>query len=292
MPKKQHNEDEAEVAAYIAEHGRKAAQAHYGLSRGQVAGIDYRWKRDHAADVADAEVMEVPRKPMPPHRPRAPRRMMRVGVFDIECQSFDAVGQDGMFTCGCILPLDSDDIFTARLEFKDKGDDRRAIVEFIGELWKYDLLVGQNIIAFDGNWLNTRRMYHGMPEMRGWYLFDTYQAARSLALATGGKSLGNLIDVFGLDGEKTTIRKTTWSQARNHYDKETFERAMSLIVYHCEQDVIAQRDLFDELMPMTLTLNNSQIKVSKWRGGIPSWNMWLAAWKEAQKATRRETAAR
>lgn len=97
--------------------------------------------------------------------------------------------------------------------------------------------------------------------------------------------------MFGLDGEKTTIRKTSWSQARNHYDREAFEAAMENIVYHCQQDVIAQRDLFDELMPMTLTLTTSQIKVSKWRGGIPSWDMWLAAWKVAQKATR-QTAAR
>lgn len=223
-----------------------------------------------------------PATPIPPHRPKAQRRLMRVGVFDIETQSFDAIGEDGVFTCGCILPLDSDEIITSRLEYRDRGDDRRALVEFIGHLWEFDLLIGHNITAFDLNWLNTRRMYYGMPDLRSWLLFDTYQASRAIAMSTGGKSLGNLEDVFGLEGVKTTIRKTSWSKARSQF-KDKFETAMEQIVYHCEQDVIGQRNLFDVIMPYAMTLNASQFKASKWKIGVPSWEGWLAQWKIAQK---------
>lgn len=246
----------------------------------------------HKAQPAAEKVAgrEEPRISMPPHRPKAARRLMRAGVFDVECQSFDAIGDDGVFNCGCILPLDGDRIITSRLEFKDHGDDRRAMAEFFGELWKFDILIGHNITAFDLNWLNTRRMYYGMPELRSWLLFDTYQASRSIAMASGGKSLGNLEDVFGLDGIKTTIRKTTWSQARSQ-DREVFEAAMALIVYHCEEDVIGQRNLFDVVMPYAMTLNTSQFKQSKFKLGIPSWDNWLAQWKAAQQLLKDQRAA-
>jgi hypothetical protein len=246
----------------------------------------------HKAQAVEIEpTREGPKIAMPPHRPKACRRLMRAGVFDVECQSFDAIGDDGVFNCGCILPLDTDKIITSRLEFKDKGDDRRAMVEFFGELWQFDILIGHNITAFDLNWLNTRRMYYGMPELRSWLLFDTYQASRSIAMATGGKSLGNLEDVFGLDGIKTTIRKATWSQARSQ-DRDMFETAMELIVYHCEEDVIGQRNLFDVVMPYAMTLNTSQFKQSKFKLGIPSWDNWLAQWKVAQDALKAQRATR
>lgn len=227
--------------------------------------------------------------PIPPHRPRAPRRMMRVGVFDIECQSFDAIGDDGVFTCGCILPLDSDEIITSRLELSDDNDDRRALADFIGQMWKFDILVGHNINAFDLNWINTRRKVHGMPDLRSWLLFDTYQAARSIAYASGGKSLGNLEDVFGLTGLKTTIRKQTWSGARSR-DPERFEGVMAQVIHHCEQDVIGQRELFDVLLPDAMTLATGQFKASKWKLGIPDWDGWLAQWEVAQRKLKAQRA--
>jgi len=226
------------------------------------------------------EAPEMPK--MPPHRPKAKRRLLRVGVFDIETQSFDAIGEDGVFTCGCILPLASDEIITSRLEYNDKGDDRRALVEFIGHLWQFDVLIGHNITAFDLNWLNTRRMYHGMPDLRSWLMFDTYQASRAIAMSSGGKSLGNLEDVFGLEGVKTTIRKTTWSKARSQ-NREVFEATLAQTIYHCEQDVIGQRELFDVLLPYAMTLNTNQFKQTKWKLGIPSWDGWLAHWRIAEK---------
>lgn len=247
-----------------------------------------------AAEIAPQKPPEAhseaePHKTIPPHRPRAARRLMRVGVFDIECQSFDAIGDDGVFTCGCILPLDSEDIFLSRLEYSDDNDDRRALVEFIGEMWKYDILVGHNIMAFDLNWLNTRRMVHGMPDLRSWLVFDTYQASRSSAWATGGKSLGNLEDVFGLTGIKTTIRKQTWSGARSR-DRERFDAVMEAVIFHCRQDVIGQRELFDVQLPQAMMLGTSQFKPSKWRIGIPDWDGWLAGWEVAQRKLKEQRA--
>lgn len=275
-----------------------------------VRGLRGRWNRAHTIPLTVSVATSKPPKiepptngngnhsgaehhdpPMPPHRPKAVRRHLRAGVFDVETQSFDAIGEDGVFVCGCILPLDSDEIITSRLEVADKGDDKRALAEFIGHLWTFDILIGHNIIAFDLNWLNTRRMYHGMPNLRSWLLFDTYQASRALPLSSGGKSLGNLEDVFGLEGIKTTIRKTTWSKARSQ-DPEVFATSMAKTIYHCEQDVIGQRELFDVLLPDAMTLNNSQFKQSKWKLGITSWETWLHEWGEAQQRLRTERQAR
>lgn len=222
---------------------------------------------------------------LPPHRPRSPRRLCRAAVFDIETQNFNAIGYSGVFVCGCILPTDTDEVITSQLSYRDRGDDRRALTEFIGKLWEFDILIGHNVIAFDLNWVNTRRMYYGMPDLRSWMVFDTYQAARSIAMASGGKSLGNLTDVFGLDGEKTTIRETSWSKARSSRSEE-FEAAMGQIVYHCQQDVIAQRNLFDTLMSYSMTLAQPQFKMTKWKTGIPAWENWQSQWRAAQRSMR------
>jgi uncharacterized protein YprB with RNaseH-like and TPR domain len=207
-----------------------------------------------------------------PQRNSYPRQLFKAAVYDIECTDFKAEGYAGIFVCCSILPTDSDNMVTPQLQHKDTPDDRRALWETIRELWKYDLLIAQNGKAFDLNWLRTRLAYYDWPTPRAWWHFDTYQTAKSWAFKTG-KSLGNLTDFFGLGGVKTTVYRTSWSKVFSPYEAE-FKDAIEDIVYHCEQDVIMTRNLWDVLMPIALELNPNQIKVTKWKTGITDFETW------------------
>jgi hypothetical protein len=199
----------------------------------------------------------------PPRRKPIPRTLLRAAVFDIETTDFGTGGYKGYLLCTSILPLEADEPYTLRAEYGELNDER-LLSEVIAELSQFDILIGHHITAFDLNWLNSRRAFHGMPSLPTWYLYDTYQVAKQLAIKASSKSLANLGDYFQLDGEKTAVREVEWNQVRSPY-KEDFEAAMSEIVYHCEQDVILNRNLFDVLWPMYLTANASGLKkTSKW----------------------------
>lgn len=166
-------------------------------------------------------------------------------VFDIEVTDFKTEGYVGHFLCCSFLPLDTDKVKTIQIKFDDHGDDREALKLVAKELAKYSYHIGHNIATFDYNWLNSRMMFHGMDTLNTALYFDTYQVARSLGIATR-KGLGNLLDYFGLEGEKTAIYRTSWSGTFSPH-KEEFKRTMDNIVYHCEQDVIGNRNLYNVL---------------------------------------------
>lgn len=221
-------------------------------------------------------VMPAPEK-LPPRRPTAERRLLDAAVFDLETTDFGTEGYEGHLLVCSILPLREEKPITLRINFEDSGDDRQLLISAFEELWKYDVLIGQNSTAFDLNWLNSRRSYYGMPYLRTWLIFDTYQTAKSLGLATR-KSLGNLGDYYGLDGEKTAVQKTSWSKVRSPYKAE-FDQSMQSIIYHCEEDVKLTRNLWDVLFTEALVLSNNQFKKTKWATGVPSWSSWMTEWK-------------
>lgn len=176
----------------------------------------------------------------------APHVFMRAAVFDIEVTDFNSGGLDNFLVCTSVLPLDTQETKTVALEFDDKNDDRRILAELMEELEQYDILIGHNIAAFDFNWLFSRLIYHGMPNPpKRWLYYDTYQAAKRIAIKSR-KSLGMLGDFFQLDGEKTSVLPVTWSKVHSRR-QEVFEQAMEDIVYHCEQDVLLNRNLFNVL---------------------------------------------
>ncbi|HMN11168.1 MAG TPA: ribonuclease H-like domain-containing protein [Bellilinea sp.] len=192
-----------------------------------------------------------------------PKVELRSAVFDIECMSLTAGGMRDHLVCVSILPLDSDQVQTLKLEFSDHRDDRRLLKEVREALEEYDILIGHNIIAFDFNWLNTRLTYHNMePFEKRFLYYDTYQAARRMALKADRKSLGFLTDFFRIDGTKTSVLPVSWSMIDSPNETE-FQEALGDIVYHCEMDVRANRSLFDALWPRDKSLANLPI-TKKW----------------------------
>lgn len=175
------------------------------------------------------------------------RVYLRGAVFDIETTDFAAGGNMDFLICTSILPLDSDDITTYKLEFSDAGNDARLLEEVIEDLYSYDILIGHNIAAFDFNWLNSRLMYHGLPRLnKRWLYYDTYQAARRLAIKAQRKSLAFLADFFRLEYIKTSVLPVHWGMINSRVERE-FEEALDDIVYHCDEDVKTNRRLFDAL---------------------------------------------
>lgn len=213
---------------------------------------------------------------VPPTRPKAAPRLLDAAIFDLETSDFGTEGYEGHLVACSILPLRSSEPLTLSIKYEDGEDDSRFLADVFAELWKYDVLIAQNGAEFDLNWLNSRRSYYGMPQLRTWLYFDTYQTAKTLGLKTR-KSLGNLGDYYGLEGEKTAVQKTSWSKIRSPYRVE-FERTMCDIIYHCEQDVILTRNLWDVLFTEALVLAQNQFKTTKWRTGVPSWESWRAEW--------------
>lgn len=200
-----------------------------------------------------------------------PHVLLKGAVVDIECTDFGTEGYSGYLVAVCVLPLGGESVITYRIEYDEHGDDRRLVREALDALSRYDIIIGHNLAAFDLNWLHSRWLFH---DIRGsdvgdwprWLYADTYQMAKTTAVKTR-KGLGNLGDYFGLGGEKTSIYRTAWNNVRSPY-RGDFDEAMSDIIYHCQQDVTLNRNLFDALWIDALAQRNNPLKVSKW-GYIP-----------------------
>jgi len=179
-----------------------------------------------------------------------PQQHLKSCVVDLEVLSpaFNLMGKySHLLICASFLPMDTREPYTLELTFEDKNDDRRLLREVINELSKYDFVIGHNVKGYDINWLMTRIMFYGwdMPDIRLFY-FDTYSSLRRVPLLHR-KSLGHAIDFFRIeDAEKTNVMPVSWDRIRSPHQQD-FNKAMEEIVYHCENDVVANGTLFDIL---------------------------------------------
>ncbi len=215
-----------------------------------------------------------------PYRPKANPVYLKSAIFDIETTGFRAGGYKGHLVLCSVLPLDSDRAKTFQIRFEDRSDDRYMLIELLEELWKYDILIHQNGADYDLNFLNTRRMFHGMPTLRSWLYFDTYQTARVLAPKIG-KSLECMGYFFQSDGVKTKIGQLL-DDVPSPY-REDFDRIMKEMLFHCEQDVLMTRDVFNALFVEALTVGTNQFKVTKWKRGVPTFQAWLSEYDIAMR---------
>jgi hypothetical protein len=226
------------------------AAAYYGLNDNTVRGYGCRYDRQQEdrtrQQQRQLDKVEQGGKAAKFSRPRV---LLRAAVFDVETSDFGSEGYEGFLLCCCILPLDSDEVQTIRLDFGD-NDDQRVLIETVQSLSAYDLLIGHFIDGFDLPWLASRLAYHNLPPYRRWFSIDTYKLARRAKLRTR-KKLSTLIDYFQVPGIKTAVERTSWSHARSPFPGE-FEAAMDDIIYHCENDVLANRQVFEALYPLIM----------------------------------------
>lgn len=185
-----------------------------------------------------------------------PSVLMRGAVFDIETTDFTTGGVRDHLICTSILPLDSDEVTTLSIKFQDHRNDRKLLERIVDELSQFDILIGHNVAAFDFNWLNSRLMYHNLPNFnKRWIYYDTYQASKRLAIKAKRKSLVFLCDYFRVPCIKTSVYPVSWGMIDSP-DEEAFQEALEDIVYHCEEDVKSNRELFYALWPRDRGLMN------------------------------------
>jgi hypothetical protein len=210
--------------------------------------------------------------PMPAEgrkRQPAPPANLRAAVFDIETTDFDAGGYFGHLVCCSILPLDTDDITTHVIQLADQRDDSRLLKNVMQELSQFGILIGHNIAGFDLLWLWSRCMYWGLDTPGACYRFDTYQVARTLGIKAGSKKMSALCDFFRVPYIKTAVQRTTWSLIDSPYEDE-FNKTRDEIVYHCEEDVKANRLLFNEVYHRVRSVGGAApLKLTNWRGVQP-----------------------
>jgi len=170
----------------------------------------------------------------------------RSAILDLEVlsPSFNRMGRYSHFLlCASFYPFDGEP-YTLSLQWDDQRDDRRLLHQVLNEVAQYEFIVGHNVKGYDINWLMTRCMFYGWQIPRRLFYYCTYAAAKRIPIATR-KSLGHLMDFFRItEAEKTQILPVQWDRIRSPY-KADFDNAMRDIVYHCENDVIGNRRLYD-----------------------------------------------
>lgn len=188
---------------------------------------------------------------------------MKAAVFDIETSSLEAGGA-GILLCACVRPLSTSRTRDFRLMYrKDSGgefgfleqEERQLLTEVIDELRKYDLLIGQNIEAFDLPYLRSRCLRRGIPFDLSPYTYDTMKAFRRTRLLTRQNGFGKpsaaldvIADFLGVDQLKTKIYPvehwmTIWGNAAER------EAAMQEVLDHCRRDVRMTAQIYNIILP-------------------------------------------
>lgn len=188
---------------------------------------------------------------------------MKSATFDIESTALEGVGA-GIIVCACVRPYSTQRTRDFRLQYTEKISDKGflaqeetdLLIELVGELEKYDLLIGHNIAKFDLPYIRSRCYARGVPFDLHPLIYDTMQVWGRVKLRTvlngygkPTKSLAMIADFLGIDNVKTSIYPrdhwtTVWGNA------EEREKSLQDILDHCRKDVRMNAQIYDIVLPM------------------------------------------
>jgi DNA polymerase elongation subunit (family B) len=189
---------------------------------------------------------------------------MKSAVMDIETTDLAAVGS-GILLCVGIKPLNGGKSVTFRLDDYD-GDtendeygffekqEMNMLWNVVGELDKYDLLVGHYIDKFDVPFLRSRAYQYGCTWNSHPLTYDTKSAFRRTGFLTRQNGFGKtsasmdmVADFLGLEQLKTKIYPREWWQSI-WGNKEERTKAMNNIVNHNKRDIEMNSKLYPLLL--------------------------------------------
>lgn len=169
--------------------------------------------------------------------------------------------------CACVRTM-TGKTTTVRLEYReewnpsDEGflqtEETQLLQELIGELSKYDLLIGHNIEKFDLPYIRSRAQARNVPCFLQPFTYDTMKAFGRTKMRTvlngygkPSKSMDMIADFLALDQLKTKIYPrnhwlTIWGNASER------ETAMQDIIDHCKRDVRMNHEIYDMILPFDL----------------------------------------
>ena len=124
-------------------------------------------------------------------------------------------------------------------------DDTELCLAIRNSLEEADILIGWNSKLFDIPFLNARLMQAGEKPMRKDIMhIDLMYYAKGQFMRIGSAKLDNVQKFFGTETGKTVIDWDTWALAATGDPK-----ALDEVVQHCQNDVYALAEVFDELKP-------------------------------------------
>jgi len=129
-------------------------------------------------------------------------------------------------------------------------DDSILAVAIRDELEKYDMVVGWNSKMFDHPFLDARLALKGAAPFHKHFVLDLMWYAGGSSLRIGSKKLVNVQKFFKLLQAKTEIDWDDWKRAAI-----VDEKAMDVVVHHCEQDVKVLKEAYWKLLPFVANIH-------------------------------------
>jgi DNA polymerase elongation subunit (family B) len=140
-------------------------------------------------------------------------------------------------------------------------DDEHVVKEFYKVLEQADMICGHNIKKFDLKMFKTRAIFHKLPPLPEFKIFDTLTSARKTFRFTSNK-LSYLAQFLGV-AEKG--KSPDWRLVRSGDVRE-----IKRMVKYCDQDVKTGVAIHDELAPWDKSYPNRNELVGEARQGCPN----------------------
>lgn len=127
------------------------------------------------------------------------------------------------------------------LNWDEKHNDKKMLLEFSKVLNKATEIVGHNIDKFDMPWVRTRCLYHGIELLPEYTSIDTLQIARR-RFRLNSNRLNYIANFLGL-GQKIKTEFDLWKSILLKSD----QKALDKMIRYCKQDVILLEKVFHKL---------------------------------------------
>lgn len=168
---------------------------------------------------------------------------IRAAAFDIECTGLEA--SYGRLICACFQFLDEDEPRTKAIKSIKQ---EKVLLHWIKEQFKeIDVLLTWNGKLFDVPFVNARRMQHGLVALEPMKHVDLMYQARKLR--TRGSRLDGVAKDLRFTHQKIDVPAWRWVHAA-----EGDQKAIDLIVKHCEQDVRMTAEAWGKFRPMVVRI--------------------------------------
>jgi len=123
---------------------------------------------------------------------------------------------------------------------RDPTNDKWIIKEFASVLEQADVAVFHYGMYFDGPYLQTRALYHGMKPLNMPAMVDTWRICRK-RLKLHSNRLASIAALLGVS-EKTPLDPPTWVKAMAGNRK-----AIAYVVEHCVHDVVVLDEVYSRI---------------------------------------------
>lgn len=181
--------------------------------------------------------------------------MARILLFDIETShnvvyayqigrkvsiNYDDIKEERKIICICWKWLDEDEVYS--VDWGNRQEDKKLLVDFSKEYQKADLIVYQNGDRFDRRYINTRIAFHRLNPLPDMPSFDTLKKFRE-TFRLNSNRLDYAGQFFGL-GKKVENERGLWKKV---YDKEP--GALDKMLHYCKGDVLLLEAVYKHILP-------------------------------------------